>query len=115
MCLLVRVGDGRQWGGIVLRVVVIAPRGHGRGRQTEEADRLSFWVRRVGRGPPRTRGAVCSWESVFGVPGRRDHRWLSRPLCEARAFLSGIKNKIAAAAVVGHPNIVSCWYWHWYW
>ena len=66
MCLLVRVGDGRQWGGIVLRVVVIAPRGHGRGRQTEEADRLSFWVRRVGRGLPRRHvllfapGRACS-------------------------------------------------------
>ena len=42
MCLLVRVGDGRQWDGIVLTVVVIAPRGDGRGRHTEAVDCLFF-------------------------------------------------------------------------
>ena len=41
-CLLVRVGDGRQWDGIVLTVVVIAPRGDGRGRHTEAVDCLFF-------------------------------------------------------------------------
>ena len=41
-CLLVRVGDGRQWDGIVLTVVVIAPQGDGRGRHTEAVDCLFF-------------------------------------------------------------------------
>ena len=62
-CLLVRVGDGRQWDGIVLTVVVIAPRGDGRGRHTEAADCLSFWVRRVGRELPRR-------HVLLSAPGR---------------------------------------------
>ena len=70
-CLLVRVGDGRQWDGIVLTVVVIAPRGDGRGRHTVAADCLSFWGTTCGkRTPKKTRAAVCSRQSVLAVPGR---------------------------------------------